>query len=208
MSMLQKFDYLQFKSKSKDKVFVENISIENCIITGIQCGFLTFLKCSFKNVVFENSLYEVYTCMENCEFVDCKFHDNFEGNDLELVIRGCTFSDCLFENISYNSIQVQSNIINCKMINCNFKKIQIEGDLCFIGLEISGGKVEDFRFTGNQILANEISNMQIKDANLNVALIKNKMENVIFENVILKGYDKENTFTNCDKSGFTFIQDY
>lgn len=51
MSMLQKFDFLQFKSKSKDKVFVENISIENCIIIGIQCEFLTFLKCSFKNVL-------------------------------------------------------------------------------------------------------------------------------------------------------------
>lgn len=110
--------------------------------------------------------------------------------------------------MSYNSIQVQSNIVNCKLINCNFRKIQIEGDLCFIGLEISGGEVEDFRYTGNQILANEFSNMEIKDANLNVALIKNKMENVIFENVTLKGYNKENTFTNCDTSGFTFIQDY
>lgn len=37
---------------------------------------------------------------------------------------------CLSENL---------NIENCRLTNCDFKNIQIEGDICFVGLEMSGG---------------------------------------------------------------------
>lgn len=203
MSMLHDFDFSQFKSK--DEILVENLRIENCRITGIQCKFLRILKCNFKNVVFDNSIYEVYTNIKNCEFNGCIFHDTFEGDDLELAIGDSVFSNCLFEGISYQSFSIQSNITNCKLLDCHFKNIQIKGDLCFTGLEINGGEVEHFHFYGNQILQNNLFDIKLKDVSLVGALIQNKMENVIFKNVTLKGYNMDNTFLNCDTNEFTFV---
>lgn len=203
MSILQDFDFSQFMSKNE--VLIENHNIENCRISGIKSDFLRIIKCNFKNVVFDNSFYEVYARMENCEFMNCSFRDTFEGDDLELAIHDSVFSNCLFENIGYKSSMVQSDIVNCKFMNCNFTDIQIEGDICLIGAELIGGKIEHFRFAGNQIMKNTFSNMEMKDVDLNVALIDNKIESIIFKNVKVMGYNKDNTFINCNTNDITFL---
>lgn len=117
--------------------------------------------------------------------------------DLELSIGDSVFSGCLFENVRYQSWQVQSDITNCRLTNLNFKNIQIEGDICFVGLEMSGGKIEHFNFSGNQILQNDFYDMHMSDVNINGALIKNKMKKCEFKNVMSEGYNKDNTYIEC-----------
>lgn len=193
--MVKDFDFSHFISK--DECLLENLNIENCRISGIESGFLRIVKCNFKNVVFETSFCEQYITVRDCEFKDCTFGDTFEGEDLELSIGDSVFSDCLFENVRYQSWQVQSDITNCRLTNCNFKNIQIEGDICFVGLEMSGGKIEHFNFSGNQILQNNFYDMHMSDVNINGALIKNKMKKCEFKNVMSEGYNKDNTYIEC-----------
>lgn len=193
--MMENFDFSRFISGNE--MLMENLNIENCRISGIKSEFLRIVNCNFKNVVFETSFCEQYITVRNCEFKDCIFKDTFEGDDLELSIGDSAFSDCLFEDVSYQSWQVQSNITNCKLTNCDFKNIHIEGDICFVGLEMTGGKIENFKFSGNQILQNDFSNIHMSDVNVNCSLIKNKMEKCDFKNVTLEGYNKDNTYIEC-----------
>lgn len=139
MSSLKNVDLSQFISDKEMRI--ENAVLENCVISEIQNKILVINRCHFKNVIFENSFNDVYATFKECEFAECVFHDTFEGEDLELVMQDNIFINCVFENISYRSFQVQSNVVNCKFNNCNFTNIMIEGDLCFIGLEMKSGKI-------------------------------------------------------------------
>lgn len=200
MSVLQDLDLSQYISK--ENVHIENVNIENCKITGIKRKFLIIYNSNFKNVIFENSFYEVYVSFKESVFTDCIFRDSFEGDDLELVIHNSQFTGCRFENISYSSFQVQSDVTNCKFINCSFDNIMIKGDLCFTELELQGGEINGFNFYGNQIMQNNFSNMKIENANLRCAFARNKMNRIAFKNIKLNGYNNENVYVDCDTSGF------
>jgi uncharacterized protein YjbI with pentapeptide repeats len=201
--MLKNFDLSQFTLG--EEVHIENANIENCKISGIQNKFCVICKCNFNNVVFENSFYEVYAKFKECEFKECTFRDTFEGDDLELAVHDNIFINCEFQNISYTSCQVQSDVVNCKFINCNFSNIKIEGDLCFIGLELQSGKIDNFSFYGNQIMQNIFSDLQIKDLNLNCAFMKNKMERIYFKGTKISGYCEDNIFIDCEPNEIEMI---
>jgi uncharacterized protein YjbI with pentapeptide repeats len=197
--MLKDFDLSQFISS--EEMHIENANIENCKISGIKNKFCVISKCNFNNVVFENSFYEVYAMFKECEFRECTFRDTFEGDDLELAVHDDIFINCEFQNISYSSSQVQSDVTNCKFINCNFSNIKIEGDLCFVGLELQSGKIDSFSFYGNEIMQNNFSDLQIKDMNLNCAFMKNKMERICFKRTKISGYYEDNIFIDCEPNG-------
>jgi hypothetical protein len=197
--MLKDFDLSQFISS--EEMHIENANIENCKISGIKNKFCVISKCNFNNVVFENSFYEVYAMFKECEFRECTFRDTFEGDDLELAVHDNIFINCEFQNISYSSSQVQSDVTNCKFINCNFSNIKIEGDLCFVGLELQSGKIDSFSFYGNEIMQNNFSDLQIKDMNLNCAFMKNKMERICFKGTKISGYYEDNIFIDCEPNG-------
>ena len=199
MSMPEYLDLSQFTLNGK--MHIENASIENRKISGIQNKFISISKCSFNNVVFENSFHEVYATFKESEFIKCTFRDTFEGEDLELLVKDNIFIDCVFENISYRSFQVQSNVTNSKFINCNLSNIKMEGDLSFVDLELQGGKIDSFTFYGNQIMFNNFSDLQIKDMNLNCAFIKNKMERINFKGTKISGDCKDNIFIGCEPNG-------
>ena len=199
MSMLEYLDLSQFILNGK--MHIENASIENRKISGIQNRFVSISKCSFNNVVFENSFHEVYATFKECEFIECMFRDTFEGEDLELLVKDNIFIDCVFENISYRSFQVQSNVTYSKFVNCNLSNIKMEGDLSFIGLEFQGGKIDNFNFYGNQIMQNIFLDLQIKDMNLNCAFIENRMERIDFKGTKISGYCRDNIFIGCEPNG-------
>lgn len=207
MNTLKDFDLSPFTTK--DEVLIENINIENCKISGIQSKSLRIINCKFKNVIFENSFFEIYACFEQCEFTECIFHDTFEGDDLELAVTDNIFTRCLFENISYMSMDVQSEIISCKFFDCSFINIKAFGDLTLVGLEVHDSKIRDFGFNCSEIRRNNFSDTQMENANIICRFISNNMQNVIFKNVRLRGGDaysndkiyKENTFVDCDQSG-------
>ncbi len=196
MSSLKNVDLSQFVSNKKMRI--ENVDLENCVVSEIQNKILVIYRCRFKNVTFENSFNEVYATLKECEFTECVFHDTFEGEDLELVIQDNIFINCVFENISYRSFQVQSNIVNCKFSNCNFANIIIEGDLCFIGLEMKSGKIKNFSFYGNQIMQNYFSDLQIANMDLKCAFMKNKLERIDLREVKICGHCKDNILTECE----------
>lgn len=201
--MLKYFDLSQFTLS--EGMHIENANIENCKISGIQNRICVICKSNFNNVVFENSFNEVYATFKECEFRKCMFRDTFEGEDLELAVKDNIFINCVFQNISYRSFQVQSNVTNSKFINCNFSNIKMEGDLCFVGLELQSGKIDSFTFYGNQIMQNNFSDLQIKDMNLNCAFIKNKMERIYFKGTKISGYCKDNIFIDCEQNGIEMI---
>lgn len=196
MSSLKNVDLSQFISDKEMRI--ENAVLENCVISEIQNKILVINRCHFKNVIFENSFNDVYATFKECEFAECVFHDTFEGEDLELVMQDNIFINCVFENISYRSFQVQSNVVNCKFNNCNFTNIMIEGDLCFIGLEMKSGKINNFSFYGNQIIQNYFSDLQIANTDLKCAFMKNKLERIDLREVKINGYCRDNILIECE----------
>lgn len=198
MSRLKNVDLLQFISDKEMRI--ENTNLENCVVSEIQNKILVINGCHFKNVTFENSFNDVYVTFKECEFTECVFHDTFEGEDLELVMQNNLFINCVFENISYRSFQVQSNVVNCKFNDCSFINIVIEGDLCFIGLEMKSGKINNFSFYGNQIMQNYFSDLQIANMDLKCAFMKNKLERIDLGDVKINGYCKDNILIQCESN--------
>lgn len=196
MSRLNVLDLSQYMAN--EELRLENQNFKNCKISGIKNKFLTIYRCRFNNVEFENSFHDVYASFKECEFEECVFRDTFQGEDLELVVQENIFIDCVFENICYRSFQVQSNIVNCKFINCNFTDIAIEGDLCFIGLELKSGTIENFSFHGNQVMQNSFSDLQISNMDLECAFIKNRLERIDLKGVKITGYCKDNILIECE----------
>ena len=164
-------------------------------------------NCIFENVIFKNHT-KTTCCIEECEFINCEFHDTFRDEELDdilLVLMNNIFTQCLFENISFYGYNEQSEILHSKFANCNFKNIQLEGNLAIAALTLSEGNVECFSFKGLEIRDNCLINVKLKDLDLKAAVYFNKLENVVFKDVKLTGRIDKNDFINCDESGFTFI---
>ena len=75
------------------------------------------------------------------------------------------------------------------------------------------GKIEQSCIIEGGISDNQIYNMQIEDVELSGGFYNNRMESVIFKNVLLmgekgfKGSEKGNICMNCDTKGLTFVED-
>lgn len=94
---------------------------------------------------------------------------------------------------------------NCKFLNCVFKNIEIEGDLCLAGLDLQDGEIDGFRFYGNQIMSSHFCSMQAANVDLNCAFMKNRMDRLVFRNVKVRGYNRDNLFADCDTTEFDMV---
>ena len=206
MSIMNDFNIAKFVTDGK--LLLENQKIENCKIAGMQFERVKIKNCVFENVIFENYTKKSFW-LENCEFRNCKFHDVFRDEELDdilLVVMNNVFIDCLFEDISFYGYNEQSEILDNKFEKCKFNKLKLEGNLAIANLMLNGGNIEDFSFKGLEIRDNCIENLQLQELDLMTAVYYNKFENVVFDDVRLTGRINDNNFINCDKSGFTFIE--
>lgn len=189
-----------------DKIYMENLCVKDCQITGIQQSWIEIQNCKFENVIF-NNLYEG-ECLniENCEFKNCVFGDTFGGFIVKILLFDNKYINCKFDNVSYDGYMDQSEIQDDVFIDCNFKNIEIKGDVNIMGLEFKGGSIKNFNYTGNTISENYFENMLMQDVFAHALVNYNKMENITFENVTIKGVDEYNELINC-MNEYKFIKD-
>lgn len=207
MSIMSDFNITEYVTDGK--LLLENHNIKNCRITGKEFTEVFMKNCVFENVIFQNHTKKSFWT-EECEFINCQFHDTFRGEesyDVLLVLMHNVFVDCMFEDIDFYGYDEQSEILHSKFENCKFKKLHFEGTLAIASLTINGGNIESFSFKGNEIRDNCVENLQLQDLDLMAAVYYNKLEKVVFKDVKLTGNIHDNEFINCDKSGFAFVED-
>lgn len=210
MSTMQNFDYSRYIIN--DGVVLENLNLKNCKITGITNRDLEIRNCIFEKVVFENHFSKGYRCVafEECNFSKCRFYDTFEEKIIELIVINNVFEECIFENIKYCVCTGQSEVCESKFTNCTFKNILIDGQICFIGLEMCGGGMTYLDLHCESIMGNQFTDMKMEKININRGFIKNRMKNIVFDEVVLhtSDYEKmygESVYIECDTNGLTVI---
>lgn len=209
MSTMQDFDYSQYIINGE--MVLENLDLKDCKISGITNRNLVICNCNLTNVVLDNHFSEGYITFEGCRFLKCHFYDTYVGNAIELIVVNNAFEDCIFENIKYNLCAGQSEVQESKFTNCTFRNIAIDGQMCFIGLDVCGGSIIHLDLHCENIMNNQFTDMKMEQVNINRGFIKNKMNNIVFDEVVLhtSNYEKmykDNEFVECNTDGLTIIQ--
>lgn len=208
MSTMQNFDYSRYIIN--EEVILEDLNLKDCRIFGITNSNLQIYNCNLENVSFDNHFLEGYITFEGCNFCKCHFHDTYEGNAIELNVMDNVFEDCIFENIKYCLCAGQSQVNESKFTNCTFRNILIDGQICFIGLEMCGGGMTHLDLHCESIMGNQFTDMKMEKINLNRGFIKNKMKNIVFDEVVLhtSDYEKmygESVYLECNTNGLTVV---
>lgn len=199
-----------------EDIYLENLKIENCRIAGLRAEWnkrkLVISKCTIQNVVFDNHCGRGDMEITESGFVNCSFYDTF-GNG-HLTVKDSLFQNSLFENVYLSENAERGSSIKCsRFLDCSWKNVILQWNIGFYGVEVYGGRVENSSFVGQVMDGCEISHFRMGNVDLKLMLIKNKIENVEFENVILNGYmsskntKRENIFNECDISGFKYTEE-
>jgi hypothetical protein len=211
---MKDFDVLKYL-RGED-VYLENLKIENCRITGLQEEWdkrkLLISKCTLQNVVFDNHCGRGYVEITDSTFENCSFYDTL-GNG-HLTVKDSLFQNSLFESVYLSEdARIGSSIERSKFLDCSWKNVILLWDIGFYGVEIYGGRVENSNFVGQVMDECQISQFQMENVDLKLILIRNRLEHVEFKNVVLNGYmsgknsAKENIFKGCDTSGLKYTKE-
>lgn len=206
MSERKEFDLTKYVKD--DKVFLDNLRIENCMIGSTQYKNIIFIGCSFVNVVFEGHPEDSggTVIFVGCDVNQCVFRGDLGKTYLE--IRENSFRECLFEKISMEWGGEISSIVENGVFDCEFKNVKLIRELEFLSQTIRGGNIENVRLLSTNMSGNQFSDLQINNTKITAFFTNNVMDSVIFRNVILEwaideAYDDGNIFYQCDSSGLT-----
>lgn len=189
---------------------LENQTVENCGIMGTQYNNFAFIKCTFHGVVFENTFVGApgqYVHIRDCEFTDCEFRDQYRGIATRLICYNNIFTDCRVVNMVYHGYEEQSEICGNRFIDCCFRGIEIQGDIRVSGMEAIGGSMRYVDYIGSRITRSTFTDMSIEDILIKANLTDNRMENVLFRDVTVRGNDNDrNELVGCTNR-YTFIKE-
>ena len=199
-----------------EEVYLENLRIENCRIAVLQAEWrktkLVISNCTLHNVVFDNHCGRGYVEITGSEFDNCSFSDSL-GNG-HLTVKDSLFQNTLFENVYLSDNAGIGSSIKCSsFLDCSWKNVILQWNIGFYGVEINGGRVENSSFVGQVMDGCQITHFQMEDVDMKLMLIQNRLENVIFKNVMLNGYmsskntKRENIFNKCDTGGFGYTEE-
>lgn len=189
---------------------LENQTVENCRIMGIQYRNFDFIDCRFHKVIFENAFEGEtgqYVNIQGCEFTDCEFRNQYRGIGVRLNLHCNVFTDCRVINTVYHGYMEPSEIRSNRFINCHFRSIEIQGNVSLSGLEMTGGSIRYIDYIGSSITQSTFSGITMEDILVKAALTDNRMENVVFRDVTIRGSgDDRNELENCTNR-YTFIKE-
>lgn len=199
-----------------EDIYLENLEIENCRIAEMQADWnkrkLIISKCTLQNVDFDNHCRRGYVEIIDSAFTNCSFYDTL-GNG-HIIVKDSQFQNCQFENVYLSENAGRgSSITYSKFSNCSWKNVILQWNIGFYGVEIYGGSVENSSIVGQVMDGCQILHLQMKNVDLKLMLIQNRLENMEFENVVLNGYmsgkdtKKENIFKECDLCGFRYTEE-
>lgn len=209
--MNERRDFDISKYLKDDKVCLENLRIENCRIAGLQSEWakkeLVIIKCILDNVVFDNHCGRGYVNIQKSEFINCVFHDTLGSGNLE--VRESIFTNCTFADMNIRGVSV-SSVAKCHFTDCDFNNVDLKWNFSLYESEINGGKIDHCSIAEGYVSEIKVSDLQIEHVQLNGAFEQNRMESVIFKDVLLvgsmgeAGSEAENVFIDCDMDGFMF----
>ncbi len=189
---------------------LEDQTVENCRIIGTQYRNFDLIHCIFRGVVFENAFQGrpgQYVNIRDCCFTDCEFRDQYRGKAIRLTCCYNTFTDCLIVNMVYRSYEERAEICGDRFINCHFRNIEIQGDVRVYDMEATGGSARYVDYLGRSISRCTFSDMCFEDMLIKADLTDNRMGNVLFRDVTVRGNDIDrNELIGCTNR-YTLIRE-
>jgi len=196
-------------------IYLDNLKVEDCRFAALQSEWkkkkVVMKKCVFNNVEFDNHCGRGFLDIKECEFKNCTFHGMLGMGMFK--VWASIFNNCIFEEFSTGGTLV-SMIGRSRLFQCTFHNIDLKWSISIYKTEINGGKIEHSRIVKTSISESQFTHMQMEDVEIRGGYDENRMESVIFKNVVLRGSmgeesvnNQKNIFVDCDTEGFTFIKE-
>lgn len=173
--------YIDFRGIDLSKRRFAKMKIQNVDLSYSNFQDTWIEKSVFSNVLLEKTDFSGITdkdnVFNNVFFINCKLNNSGIG------YRGTKYINCTFDNDNFsNAVFIRAEYNNSTFLNCNFKNI-----------DFNASSFESCKFTGNLYGAWFRGGYTYPSDEKEFGFAKqNKMENVSFEEAILKGVNFSN----------------